>query len=398
MAATSAAPESRGPMGGRVLAGMALLVLGGLAGIIAWLLLSGAPAPVVTIVPVPAVPKPVAPEPTPEPVPNPEPAVVAPTVPAAPPIGQPPSFNEGRALLPAPDRDLIEKTPVGFLPVTGRDGRQPWQVYARPFDLSDKRPRIAVLIGNLGISPTATDNAINQLPAPVTLAFVTFKRQLGEWINLARAAGHEVLLDLPMEPVEYPRADPGPNGLLTALTPEQNMGRLNWNMGQATGYVGLVGYMGSRFSTSRDDMLPLLQTMKRRGLLYVDNRAAPQTAVPGIANEIGLPTTSANRLLDSDPTRAAVDKKLSELEDIARRNGGSLGLAQHADPVILERIGVWAQGLAERGLVLAPVSAVIDRPKPPEPTPTSEKPVATGAKAKPEAVPTPSPTPDRDHE
>jgi len=308
-----------------------------------------------------AAPKPVAP-----PAPD-VPAVTAQSLlpppsaqaPAAPP---PPGYNKGQALAAAPDVDLIERSPTGFLPVIGRDGRQPWQVYARPFDLNDKRPRVAIIISNLGISATQTDAAINHLPAGVTLAYQPYSRRLGEWINLSRAAGHEVMLTLPMEPVDYPRNDPGPNALLTALEPAKNMERFNWVLSQGTGYVGLVGYEGSRFTMAREDMQPVLDGLKKRGLLFVDNRETAQTVVPAAAMDIKLPFASANRAIDRDATRAGVDKRLADLEDIARRNGSAVGIGSPF-PVTFERVGLWAQGLEDRGLVLAPVSAVIGKTK-----------------------------------
>ena len=272
----------------------------------------------------------------------------------------PPGYNKGQALAPAPDGDLIERSPTGFLPVIGRDGRQPWQVYARPFDLNDKRPRVALIISNLGISATQTDAAINHLPAGVTLAYQPYSRRLGEWINLSRAAGHEVMLTLPMEPADYPRNDPGPNALLTALEPAKNMERFNWVLSQGTGYVGLVGYEGSRFTMARDDMMPVLDALKRRGLLYIDNRETAQTVVPALAMDMKLPFASANRAIDRDATRSGVDRRLADLEDIARRNGNALGIGSPF-PVTFERIALWAQGLEDRGLVLAPVSAVIGK-------------------------------------
>lgn len=274
----------------------------------------------------------------------------------------PPGYNKGQALAPAPDGDLIERSATGFLPVVGRDGRQPWQVYARPFDLNDKRPRVALIISNLGISATQSDAAINHLPAAVTLAYQPYSRRLGEWINLSRAAGHEVMLALPMEPADYPRNDPGPNALLTALEPAKNMERFNWVLSQGTGYVGLVGYEGSRFTMARDDMQPVLDALKRRGLLFVDNRETAQTVVPALAMDMKLPFASSNRAIDRDATRAGVDKRLADLEDIARRNGSALGIGSPF-PVTFERIALWAEGLQDRGLVLAPVSAVIGRTK-----------------------------------
>jgi polysaccharide deacetylase 2 family uncharacterized protein YibQ len=196
----------------------------------------------------------------------------------------------------------------------------------------------------------------------VTLAFHPYARKLGEWINLSRAAGHEVMLTLPMEPTDYPRNDAGPNGLLTALEPAKNMERLNWVLSQGTGYVGLVGYEGSRFTAAHDDMMPILDALKRRGLLYVDNRETAQTAIPALAADMKLPFASSNRGIDRDATRAGVDKRLADLEDIARRNGAAIGIGSPF-PVTFERVALWAQGLEDRGLVLAPVSAVIGRTK-----------------------------------
>ena len=387
-----------------LLAGAALVGLV-LLGLVAWLALSGPPTPTgvtVAVAPAPEPPKPAAPVRVQPAAPQPAaPSTTAETG-AQPSTGTLPGFNEGRALLPAPDRDLIEKGKDGFLPIIGRDGRQSWQVYARPFDLADKRPRVALVVSELGPSPTSIDTAINHLPAAVSLAFVPYRRGLGNWIEQARNAGHEVLLDLPMEPTTYPNDDPGPEALLTALDPPANLERLNWVMSQATGYVGFVALMGSRFSTSHDDMLPILTSLQKRGLLYVDNRSSPQTVVPDIATEIGLAASSANRQLDSpaDLSRPVIDKKLSELEDIAKHNGSALGIT-HPYPIVMERIGVWAQSVEDRGVVLAPVSAIIDRskmqpaaPKPaeaPPAKPTTPAPAGTAPAAPPPAAP-PKPT------
>jgi polysaccharide deacetylase 2 family uncharacterized protein YibQ len=313
----------------------------------------------------------------------------------APAAAPPPGYNKGQALAPAPDSDLIERSATGFLPVIGRDGRQPWQVYARPFDLNDKRPRVAVIISNLGISATQTDAAINHLPPAVTLAYQPYSRRLGEWINLSRAAGHEVMLTLPMEPADYPRNDPGPNALLTALEPAKNMERFNWVLSQGTGYVGLVGYEGSRFTMAREDMQPVLDALKRRGLLYIDNRETAQTVIPALATDMKLPFASANRAIDRDATRAGVDKRLADLEDIARRNGSAVGIGSPF-PVTFERIALWAQGLEDRGLVLAPVSAIIGRTKEqiPQKGDAPNKDVEGGAAAAPPAAPGAAPAKD----
>ena len=292
-------------------------------------------------------------------------------------VPKPPAYSAFAAdhgLAPAPAADLIERGTYGFLPVVGHDGHSAWQVYARPFDLTAASPRVAILITGLAIASKATKDAIDKTPPAVSLAFAPFGHHIGDWLNLARATGHEVLLELPMEPVDYPRQDPGYNALLTAYDPPQNLSRLGWAMSQGAGYVGFVGRMGGKFQGVRSQMTPILDEIARRGLLFVDNREAPQSVAVDVAPDDKLPLAVVDRVIDSDPSRLAIDQALIDLVNTARRNGRALGLAS-ASPVTLQEIAVWATTLADQGVDLAPVSAVVAVPKPPPPQLPVDKPV-----------------------
>jgi polysaccharide deacetylase 2 family uncharacterized protein YibQ len=263
------------------------------------------------------------------------------------------------ASTPSVDQALLETGPHGLLPRTGPDGRVAWQVYARPFDQSDPRPRIALVLGNLGLSDAATEAAIQQLPGGITLAFSPYAgAKVTEWIDLARAAGHEVMLDVPMEPVSYPLDDPGPHTLLTTLTPSQNLERLAWILSRFTGYVGVTDRMGSRFTTSTQSLRPILAELAGRGLLFVDSRSADRSMALEIAAQVGLPRAGNDRFIDEMAARQAIDQRLGDVEALARRDGEALAMGL-AYPVTIERIAVWAAGLEARGFVLAPVSAIV---------------------------------------
>jgi uncharacterized protein len=255
----------------------------------------------------------------------------------------------------------VETGPHGILPVIGRDGRQAWRAYGRPFDRADKRPRIAIVITGLGPSGAATETAINDLPGAVTLAFDPYTRRLDEWIARARAAGHEVLLGLPMEPVDYPRQDPGPYTLLTSLSPKENLERLEIVLSRVSGYVGVTGMMGSRFTASQANLMPVLDEIKKRGLMFVDARASAQSVAGSLAQSLGLPHVGADDRLDADPTRDAVDRQLQSLESEARRDGRALGIG-FVYPVTLERVALWAGTLEQKGIALAPASALAGAP------------------------------------
>lgn len=268
-----------------------------------------------------------------------------------------PRVQLGPPLAQAPDPVLVEAGPSGPLPIVGKDGREPRRFYARPFQGTKKRPRIAIMVTGLGLSREAAEAAIRSLPGAVTLAFIPYARRLKHWISEARAAGHEVLLDVAMEPAGYPQHDPGPKTLLTSLSGEANLARLHWAMGRASGFVGVSGFMGARFTASRKSMRPVLADLKQRGLLFLDNRSAPRSVVPEIATKIGLAWASATTILDARPSREAIDARLAELEHVSREEGRAVGLGTPL-PVTLERIAKWTSGLSRRGIDLAPVSAL----------------------------------------
>jgi uncharacterized protein len=240
-----------------------------------------------------------------------------------------------------------------------------WERYRQPFNMDDKRPRIAVVLSGLGLSDSATEAAINNLPPAITLSFSPYARDLERWIALARARGHEVMLDLPMEPSTFPNEDPGPQGLLVNLSAEDNLDRLDWVLSRGSAYVGLAGSMGSRFTASRRAMKPILQDVKARGLMFLDRRTTEESVVPEIALEIGLPRAINNRSVDErQASRVAIDARLAQIERIALTEGYAVAMAEPY-PVTLNRLADWATELIGRGFVIAPISALADQQKAP---------------------------------
>ena len=291
------------------------------------------------------------------------PSTVAPKAPS--PVPGPPKalsniITRRSALSPAPDPGLTEKSGLGLLPVIGDDGRKPWLVYARGFDDRDRRPRIALVIVGLGLSEASTQAAIQRLPGAVTLAFAPYAKTLDRWIPLARAAGHEVLLTLPMEPDNFPADDPGPHTLLTSLAPAENLKRLRWVLSRTSGYVGVINDMGSRFTTSSRHLDPVLGELKRRGLMFVDSGASLRSVAARMATRIGLARAINNRFIDVKASREAIDQRLSELERIARTSGHALGVGT-TYPVTFERVGRWLRRFEKKGLILVPVSALANK-------------------------------------
>lgn len=260
----------------------------------------------------------------------------------------------------APEPTLIEKSSAGPLPIVGRNGQEAWRVYARPFNAPKSKPRIAIVLYGLGTSATASRAAIQGLPGTITLAFSPYTDRLTGWVREARTAGHEVMLMVPIEPTKNPQFDPGPQALLTTLSDEHNIGRLEWILGRSVGYVGVVNYMRTRFTRSHTQMRLVLTTLRNRGLLYLESDNSMRNVVRDIAKTLKLPFAATTLQLDQAASRFAIDSQLRETERLAQQLGHSVAMG-FPYPVTLERIGKWAKTVEKRGFVLAPVSAISKR-------------------------------------
>jgi polysaccharide deacetylase 2 family uncharacterized protein YibQ len=267
--------------------------------------------------------------------------------------------------VPAVDPKFVEMTPHGPVPRIAADGMRPADVFARPVQpLPGKpdAPRIALIIGGLGVSGTATADAIAKLPEAVTLGFVPYGADVAALATRARMSGHEILLQVPMEPFDFPANDPGPQTLLTTLTPQQNIDRLYTVMGKIQGYVGMTNTMGARFTASEESFSPILRETAKRGLIFVDDGSNPRSTAGRIAGASNLPFVHADIVLDAVPTPTEIDRALDRLEMAARERSFAVGVAS-ALPISIEHIAAWAKAAENRGLLLVPVSAVAAKGK-----------------------------------
>jgi uncharacterized protein len=276
--------------------------------------------------------------------------------PAKPPAGAARLINGNLVFDPA----LSEDTPQGPLPIIGADGRKPMEAYAPAFDPSDKRPRIAVVVTGLGVSSIATTLALGRLPPAVTLAFSPYGSTVQTWVDGARGNGHEVLIEVAMEPFDFPDSDPGPRTLLVAASTEENAKRLSWILTRFTGYAGAVNSQGGRFLSETKALEPVVRFLAGRGVLWVDVSTGEKSATAGAASREKAAAVAGALGIDDIQTPEAIDAKLLDLEARAKESGTAVGVAS-AYPVSIDRIAEWIDGAQSRGFVLVPVTAVAKR-------------------------------------
>ncbi len=264
-----------------------------------------------------------------------------------------------RPLKKAPIEAVTEKTELGPLPRIAANGKRPFDLYSQATPLavsSSGRPKIALVLGGMGLNAALTKKAVEALPGDVTLGFAPYGDNLQAQVNQARAAGHEILLQVPMEPVGYPGNNPGPSTLLSDVKPEQNLSALAWLMSRFAGYSGITNYMGARLLVSEDALRPVMQELKSRGLVYLEDGSVSMTLAPKIAQDLRLPIARASMVIDAEPTAPAITAALQKLEQQARQNGSAVATGSGLD-VTIETVAEWAKTLQEKGILLVPVSA-----------------------------------------
>ncbi|KKC33431.1 divergent polysaccharide deacetylase family protein [Devosia psychrophila] len=256
--------------------------------------------------------------------------------------------------------DLSEDTNNGPIPRVASTGLTPFNAYARPAAdaVATGLPLVSIIVTGLGINEQGSLDAIDQLPDDVSLAFAPYGKTLTTTVAAARSAGHEVLLEIPLEPFDFPQNDPGPQTLLTGEPPRENLDKLFWLMSRFGGYAGVINNMGARFTASAADFSPVMEELGARGLGYIDDGSSNRSLAAQLATGNKVPFSRADLVIDSNPSRQAILAALASLEATALENGHAIGIIS-ALPISVGAIAEWSRELESKGIALVPASALM---------------------------------------
>lgn len=292
-------------------------------------------------------------------VPREEPA--APTATGVITVSDPSAVNFNPRTAHMPDRALIEDSPEGPLPKRGADGRRPADAYARPWS-GTRGARVAIVIGGLAVSQTGTQSAIGRLPPEVTLAFASQGNSIQRWMQSARQRGHEILMQVPLEPFDYPTVNPGRATLTVDAAPQENIDNLHWALTRTTNYTGVMNYMGGRFVADARATGSMMAELGKRGLLYLDDGTTARSTAPDQAVKNGVPVATGDLIIDGVRERGAILKKLDQLENTARAKGFAIGTGSAFDQTV-DAVTSWVNEAKKRGIEIVPISAVTTDPE-----------------------------------
>lgn len=220
------------------------------------------------------------------------------------------------------------------------------------------RPMVAVVIDDIGMDKARSMRAIG-LAGPLTMAMLPYAEGLDRQVAAARANGHEIIVHLPMEPLDA-AADPGPRFLAMAHDFRTFRQTLDWNFDRLGSYVGFSNHMGSRFTADLPRMRRLMREARARGLLFLDSMTTAASFGLQAAAEAGVPHARRHVFLDNERSVPEIWRRLAQLEETARRRGFAVGIG-HPHDATIEVLATWIPDARRRGFVLAPISAVVRR-------------------------------------
>lgn len=276
-------------------------------------------------------------------------------------VRDPSALQQDLRVAHLPDRALVEETETGPLPRRAADGRRPFDVYARPWS-GARGARVAIVIGGLAVSQTGTQAAIARLPPEVTLAFASGGNSIGRWMQEGRRKGHEIVMQMPMEPFDYPNVDPGRNTLTVEAAPDENLQAMRRVLSRTTNYTTVMNYMGARFTADAEALAPIIRELAARGLGYLDDGSSARSRAPELAAQERMPLAVADTQIDAVQDRTAILKKLDELEATARAKGSAIGIGSAFDMTV-DAVASWVDEAKMRGIEIVPVSAVANDPE-----------------------------------
>ena len=276
-------------------------------------------------------------------------------------VEDPQSLRQNPSTAHMPDDALIEDGAYGPLPARAPDGRRPYDVYAGPWS-GKPGTRIAIVVGGLGISQTGTMNAIGSLPPGVTFGFSPSGNSLDRWMQEARRSGHELVLQVPLEPVGYPQVDPGEDTLTVDDAAAGDLSALHASLATITNYVGIMNYMGGRFVAEPAAMEPLIAELGRRGLMFFDDASSLRSVAADTAQLQSVPAAVSDLSIDRSQDPADIRSQLDTLERIARAEGTAIGVASAFD-VSVATIAKWIGEARGRGIEIVPLSALANDPE-----------------------------------
>lgn len=266
-------------------------------------------------------------------------------------------------------------------PITQAADTPAWRKYAVPVTLDPAKAKIAIIIDDMGVNH-AKSREVLTLPSVLTLSFLPYADGVAEMAQEGRAKGHEIMVHIPMEPMNED-VDPGPNALRTTMMPGELRTAIDANLAKFTDYVGINNHMGSLFTQDSYALKELMGILKDRGLFLLDSKTIGASQAYNEAKAAGVPAIERDVFLDDDPAYASVTKQIQRAEEIAHKKGMAVVIG-HPKEDTIRALKEFLARADKNGIQIVPLSALVmmteqenvaqEHLPPPEPMPEPSAP------------------------
>lgn len=212
--------------------------------------------------------------------------------------------------------------------------------------IKDKTPRIAIIIDDIGYDRKLA-YALFELNPDITfsvLPFSPFGRQISK--NLHKK-GAELMLHLPMEPVQYPEVNPGPGAILSSMSPDVLLAQLKKDLNEIPHVIGVNNHMGSKVTANSSQMNQVFTILKKNNLFFIDSRTAPKSQGKASARLLRIRFAQRDVFLDNFQDDAYISGQLKELVELAQKHGTAIGIG-HPYKATLETLSRRLPGLKNK--------------------------------------------------
>ena len=207
-------------------------------------------------------------------------------------------------------------------------------------------PRVAIIIDDVGFDK-AMAMAFSRLNPHITMAILPespFGRAIADRLYVRDV---EIMLHLPMEPMQYPEVNPGPGALMADMPPDLLLETLRRDLDRIPYVKGVNNHMGSRLTTLSDQMRQVFTVLKKRDLFFIDSLTARHSICRDSARLFQLSFAQRDVFLDNIQDKNYITGQINQLIQISQRHGSAIGIG-HPYVATLETLALLLPEMQEK--------------------------------------------------
>jgi hypothetical protein len=186
-------------------------------------------------------------------------------------------------------------------------------------------PRIAIIIDDAGYTSCSFEKLM-QFQGKLTFSVLPFLDGSSGLAEYLQKSGFEVILHIPMEPLDYPEKNPGEGALLMEDSREEIEKKTDAMIYNLKYIVGANNHMGSKLTQNYEQMTWIAARLKIHNLYFIDSLTTDNSEAWEAARDLGVMTARRDVFLDNEDNFSYINSQFERLKQIARKRGTAIGI------------------------------------------------------------------------